>query len=154
MDFYQQIYLALKAVNAELMAEEMAVSTDMLYESLADRGLIQDGQLAYVTESGEVGYGTILESDDEDQGVSLTEEDLDLYLDAIVQTAMSEYETEDEEEMAKALFAFLEELFESGAIDPFSEDPDSEDDAKWVMSAKAYSLADKFLDWLDDGEED
>lgn len=153
LGFYQQMCLSLTAVNAELMAEELIVSTDLLYESLENRGLIQEGQLAYVTEDGNVGFGNLTEDEDDEAGERLTEEDLEIYLDAIVQMAMSQYEGADEEEVFGLLSQYIGELVDSGEIDAYADEPDPETDAQWVAKAKEMSLCDSFLDWLDDSDE-
>jgi hypothetical protein len=144
---YGEISVAFSGIKNDLVAEELEQTARVLHEQLEARGLIRDGQLASVTEDGQVFFGDELE-----EGVMV--EDASTFLQAAVDQMMSEFDI-DEDEAYSAVGAFLDQATEEGMLPEFPEDGDVEGDAKWLDAAISMNFIDEMLNWAsDDGEEE
>lgn len=144
---YRAISVELGEMSNKLTAEKLEVTARVLTQALEDRGLIQDGVLGVVTESGRVVFG-----DELDEGTGETGAVADL-LDTAVQTAMSEFEA-DEDQLIDALGAFVDEMVDAGVLPSMPSPGDTEAEAEWYSAAIANEFVDSFISWLSDEGED
>jgi hypothetical protein len=87
--------------------------------------------------------------EDSDQELVLNFDLFDEYVDDIIQTAVDEYNT-DEDDIWSAFVSFVEKLAEDGDLPEFPEE--SEDDKEfgdWLTQAKKIALKERFISFLE-----